>query len=282
LSVTARKICPCKDCDAKGGLDSNGRPKGVQFASADYGAQIAAGAGLRNQQKVKEQAESDEQQRQRALQLQMQEEIVGLILNDTGPDLDNQPSKLWASREEFQERVVTPSRVRDPPLDDLAQSFSQISLFADSPPPSEPKQSKKYDKREKNHRTDETWLIYNDLFCTNNPNPEADICHEALLVTKISQYHAKSIKFVLDDLKLSCASDKTNLCVTQVQMGEALVDWVSVQHLKLYISQILTIVFNSANPNRYNLINHHMSHSQPHPSLNAFARLSNILSHHRG
>jgi hypothetical protein len=150
-SVAARKICHCKDCNANGGLDSNGRPKGVQFASAEYVAHIAVVAASRNQQKAKERAESEEQRKQDALQ--MQEEIVGLVLSDPGPDLDKQPNKLWTSREEFQESVATPSRVQKAPLDDLARSFSQISLFADSPPPSEPKQSKKYDKREKNHRT---------------------------------------------------------------------------------------------------------------------------------
>jgi Transposase family tnp2 len=59
----------------------------------------------------------------------------------------------------------------------------------------------------------------------------------AILVTKISQYHTNSIKFVLDDLKLSCASSKPSARVTRVQMAQALVDWVSVQRLKLYISQ---------------------------------------------
>jgi hypothetical protein len=163
-STAAKKACYCEECVENGGKDSDGRPKGVQFTLAALAGHKAAVA-LRKGQRASEQAEYEKQQSQRAME-SMQEDIVGLVLTDSGPDLHNQPSKLWTSRAEFQEGLSVPSRVPELPVDELINSLGRMSLFPSSedtgspsasdnhqPSPPNPRLLKKYDKREKNNRT---------------------------------------------------------------------------------------------------------------------------------
>jgi hypothetical protein len=51
------------------------------------------------------------------------------MLNDNGPDLDSQPSKLWASHQEFQAFQATePINSPLPDVNNLANAISQMTL----------------------------------------------------------------------------------------------------------------------------------------------------------
>ena len=163
-STAAKKACYCEECVENGGMGSDGCPKGVQFTPAALAGHKAA-VVLRKMQRASVQAEYEKQESQCAMD-SIQEDIIGLVLSDSGPDPDNQLSKLWTSRAEFQEEVAVPSCVSEPLVDELISSLGRMSLFPSSEdtgspstsdnhqlPPPNPKLFKKYDKREKNQRT---------------------------------------------------------------------------------------------------------------------------------
>ena len=56
--------------------------------------------------------------------------VFALTLTDEGPDLSSQASKLWTSREDFQQNVNAPppTDVIAPSLNDLAESFTRLAI----------------------------------------------------------------------------------------------------------------------------------------------------------
>ena len=56
--------------------------------------------------------------------------VFALTLTDEGPDLSSQASKLWTSREDFQQNVNVPppTDVIAPSLNDLAESFTRLAI----------------------------------------------------------------------------------------------------------------------------------------------------------
>lgn len=100
--------CHCPDCDQKGGLDEEGKPRGTAIPNRYYKAHT-----LRV-----ERAEADRQaaeRKQSALIDDAGAQLFTAALLDEGPDLDALPSKLWTSRADFQ-------KLRAPYITPIAQT----------------------------------------------------------------------------------------------------------------------------------------------------------------
>jgi hypothetical protein len=113
--------CFCIQCTWDGGLDASGQPKGTLIPSQRLAVHL-----------TRVQAEHAEILAREAIEAQM----VTLTFMDDGPDLAGQPSKLWTSREQFQQDVNhndhLPDHSTSPPINNILEGVSRLSLAASS------------------------------------------------------------------------------------------------------------------------------------------------------
>jgi hypothetical protein len=127
--------CHCSECDAKGGLDGHGQPKGRSMRTRFYKTHLL---------RVKR-AEADHEAAERQVSVRMEEasaQIFTATLLDDGPDLDGLPSKLWTARADFQrERAshITPTVQTDisstSSVDAVVRGVQRLMILADDPSP---------------------------------------------------------------------------------------------------------------------------------------------------
>lgn len=103
-------VCHCPTCDAEGGLQPNGRPKGRSFSANHYKIHL-----LRISRENSDQQNAGIEEAGSTL-------FTSTLLDD-GPDLETLPSKLWVSRKAFQKE-------RAPYILPMAQEDSSVSVDA--------------------------------------------------------------------------------------------------------------------------------------------------------
>jgi hypothetical protein len=113
--------CFCIQCTREGGQDASGQPKGMLIASRRLAAHL-----------TRVRAEEAEILARNTVEAQ----VVALTLTDCGPDLAGQPSKLWTSREQFQQEVNhnhhLPDHSTSPPINDILEGVSRLSIAVPS------------------------------------------------------------------------------------------------------------------------------------------------------
>ena len=87
--------CHCSECDEKGGVGDNGKPRGSPIATRFYKTHILRVQRTEANHPAAAQATS-------SLVEDAGAQIFTAALLDNGPDLENLPNKLWTSRAEFQ------------------------------------------------------------------------------------------------------------------------------------------------------------------------------------
>ena len=109
--------CFCIQCTQQGGLDASDKPKGMMILSRHLSAHLA---------RVQAEQEAIAAGEREAVEAR----LVALTLTDDGPM--DQPSKLWASRDEFQQDVShtihLPDHSATPPINDILEGVSRLSL----------------------------------------------------------------------------------------------------------------------------------------------------------
>ena len=177
--------CICAQCSRQGGFDASGKPKGVMMPSRHLPAHLARVRA--EQDKILEKERENIESR-----------MVALALTDDGPDQTGQPSKLWTSREEFQQAVSPNHRLPDhsasPPINDILESVSRLSISTprvdhtnvstiDSAPSATPasallrNHSHNQSRREKNRRTTAVLQVFDQV------DLEIDACNAKLTQT---------------------------------------------------------------------------------------------------
>ena len=115
--------CTCIQCTQRGGLDASGKPKGVMIPSRHLSTHLA---------RVQAEQEAITAREIEAVEA----ELVALTLTDDGPVHASQPSKLWTSRNEFQQDVShtvhLPNVSMSPPISDILEGVSRLSSPAQS------------------------------------------------------------------------------------------------------------------------------------------------------
>jgi hypothetical protein len=133
MASVSQTWCHCSECDQKGGLDAEGKPKGTAFATRLYKAHALRVKRAEADRLAAEQAQS-------ALVDDASTQLFTAALLDDGPDLDALPSKLWTSRAEFQQQrapYITPTTQTDisstSSIDAIADGVRRLMVSSDDP-----------------------------------------------------------------------------------------------------------------------------------------------------
>jgi len=231
----AKTLCHCSACDAEGGLQANGQPKGRFFTARHYKTHV-----LRiNRQNSARSAES--QQQPVGVEEAASAMFTSTLLDD-GPDLETLPSKLWTSRAAFQEErapYISPTAQTDPSsmssidliinsiqrltmspspnVNDITDKLDNITLPNDPPSTNDPILSTKpvisghrrpgMNKKDRSHRT------VNDLAVLTSVQEELRNCSKALSTTSPSSSTIKDACATLAQARRSM--DKIRRCTAE-------------------------------------------------------------------
>jgi hypothetical protein len=231
----AKTLCHCSACDAEGGLQANGQPKGRFFTARHYKTHV-----LRiNRQNSARSAQS--QQQPVGVEEAASAMFTSTLLDD-GPDLETLPSKLWTSRAAFQEErapYISPTAQTDPSstssidviidgihrltmspspsVNDITNKLDNLTLPNGPPSTNDPNLSTKpvisghrrpgMNKKDRSHRT------VNDLAVLTSVQEELRNCSKALSTTTPSSSTIKDACATLAQARLSV--DKIRRCTTE-------------------------------------------------------------------
>lgn len=150
--------CVCTSCKDSGDLAADGSP---------LGKLIPATQRIAHQRRMQlEESTLDSQET-------IIQDAVYSVIRDTlkpcGPNSDDQPSRLWVSRHDFQHEKALqqhPEGSEDPPIDAILEGIQRLQISSNKPSstPSTPsRHASKSEKSELNHRTQTAHKALDDI-----------------------------------------------------------------------------------------------------------------------
>jgi len=114
--------CTCESCLLEGGHDSNGVPLGRTFPLSQREAHLV---------RVHAEAEARRQQTVQDIINSATSDLFVSTLLDKSPDLMEQPSRLWSSRNGFQSsKTISPTSAASLPVEAVVESLDRLGLGA--------------------------------------------------------------------------------------------------------------------------------------------------------